>query len=57
MTNWQKVIAAGGSMLLMLAMDLLKVNDPELRYACLAVVSLVVTGHVAINLPTVKVGS
>jgi len=56
MTVWQKIAVGAGSMGLMLAMDLLKIQDAELRYACLAVLSLVVTGHVAVNLPTVSAG-
>jgi hypothetical protein len=56
MNGWQKLLTGAACAGLILAMDVLKVNDPQLKYAMMSVLGLLVTGHVAVNLPTVNVG-
>lgn len=56
MNPWQKIVVGAASVLALGAMDLLKIQDPQLHYALLGVLGLLVSGHVAVNLPTIAVG-
>jgi len=56
MNHWQKIVVGVGCTAALITMDLLKLNDPELRYGLMGLFSLLVTGHVAVNLPTINVG-
>lgn len=51
MQAWQKIISVALLMGFLLALDLLKVNDPELKYAALTLVGLITGGHVVMNTP------
>lgn len=56
MNPWQKIVVGAASVLALGAMDLLKIQDPQLHYALLGVLGLLVSGHLAVNLPAVVVG-
>ena len=51
MNPTEKIIAGTLTVAGLLAMDLLKLNDPMLRYALLSVFGLITGGHLVTNLP------
>ena len=51
MNAWQKIGSVTALMLLLLALDLLKIDDPELKYTALSLVGLITGGHLVVNSP------
>ena len=51
MNTTEKIIAGTLTVAALFAMDLLKLNDPVLRYSLLSVFGLITGGHLVTNLP------
>jgi hypothetical protein len=51
MSSIEKIVAVALLMAFLLALDLLKVNDPELKYVALTLVGLITGGHLVVNSP------
>lgn len=51
MTTIEKIIAGALSIGVLLAMDLLKIDDPYLKYTMYGLIGLLTGGHVVTNFP------
>jgi hypothetical protein len=56
MDDLTKPVSVGLLLLFLAVMDLLKINDPELRYACFGLISLITGWHAVTNRVAVATG-
>jgi hypothetical protein len=57
MDDLTKPVSVGLLFIFLAAMDLLKINDPELRYACFGLVTSITGWHALINRAALKAGT